>query len=147
MSERLAVGAFVQNKQGKYLLIETQAKIMSSTEKYWDLLRGGVEKGENLLDALKRELKEELGTDKFRNIKNLGMNFSFDFPEEIRKRTGFSSQRVELFFAEFYGNEEDIKIDGTEIIGFIFLDEKDFSKKASWDDTKEYFKKFLEMNV
>jgi|GEM_PF-5045942 len=34
MVERLAVGAFVKNKQGKYLLLETQAKIGKAIEKY-----------------------------------------------------------------------------------------------------------------
>ena len=56
MVERLSVGAFVRNKEGKYLLLETQAKIGKTIEKYWDIPKGGVEKEENLTEALKREL-------------------------------------------------------------------------------------------
>ncbi len=86
MVERLSVGAFVRNKEGKYLLLETQAKIGKTIEKYWDIPKGGVEKEENLTEALKRELVEELGTNKFGKIKKLNINFSFDFPTEIKKK-------------------------------------------------------------
>lgn len=147
MVERLAVGAFVKNKQGKYLLLETQAKIGKTIEKYWDILKGGVEKGENLITALKRELREELGTNKFSKIKKLNISFSFNFPAEVKKRIGFDSQRVELFFVEFYGEDKDIKVDKKEIENFVFVDEKEFLQKASYETTKEAFRKFLKLKL
>jgi len=101
MVERLAVGAFVKNKQGKYLLLETQAKIGKAIEKYWDIPKGGVEKGESLIEALKRELQEELGTDKFGGVRKLNISFSFNYPIEIKEKIGFDSQKVELFFENF----------------------------------------------
>ncbi|MEM5771819.1 MAG: NUDIX hydrolase [Candidatus Aenigmatarchaeota archaeon] len=143
MVERLSVGAFVRNKEGKYLLLKTQAKVGKIIEKYWDIPKGGVEREENLKEALKRELKEELGIDKFYKIKKLNISFSFNFPIEIRNRTGFDSQKVELFFVEFYGKNEDIKVDGKEIIDFVFVNENEFFKKASYETTKKAFRKFL----
>lgn len=143
MSERMSIGAFIRNKKGKYLLLKTQAKIGKSIEKYWDIPKGGSEKGENLIETLKRELREELGTDKFKNIRKLNISFSFKFPIEIKKKTGFDSQKVELFFVEFYGKNKDIKIDGKEIIDFMFVNEKEFLKKVSFKTTREAFKKFL----
>lgn len=145
MLERMGVGAFIRNKRGKYLLLKTQAKIGKSVERYWDIPKGGVRRGENLIKALKRELKEELGTNKFKNIRKLNINFSFNFPIEIKKKTGFDSQKVEIFFAEFYGKNNDIKIDGKEIIGFKFLTSKEFLKKASFENTKKAFKRFLKL--
>lgn len=143
MLERPSVGAFVRNKEGKYLLLETQAKVCKVIERYWDIPKGGVGRGENSIKTLKRELREELGTDKFRKIKKLNINFSFNFPKEIRERSGFDSQRVELFFVEFYGKNSDIKVDGKEIINFEFVNEKEFLEKVSFETTKKAFKKFL----
>jgi putative (di)nucleoside polyphosphate hydrolase len=145
MVERLSVGAFIRNREGKYLLLETQAKIGKTIEKYWDIPKGGVERGENLIKALKRELREELGTNKFGKIKKLNINFSFNFPAEVKKRIGFDSQRVELFFVEFYGKNKDIKVDKKEIVNFIFVDEKEFLQKASYETTREAFQKFLKL--
>jgi putative (di)nucleoside polyphosphate hydrolase len=142
MVERLSVGAFVKNRQEKYLLV---SKIGKANEKYWDIPKGGVEKGESLVEALKRELQEELGTDKFRNIRKLNINFSFNYPIEIKKRVGFDSQKVELFFVEFYGEDKDIKVDKKEIDNFVFVDEKEFLQKVSYETTKEAFRKFLKL--
>jgi putative (di)nucleoside polyphosphate hydrolase len=142
MVERLSVGAFVKNRQEKYLLV---SKIGKANEKYWDIPKGGVEKGESLVEALKRELQEELGTDKFGNIRKLNINFSFNYPIEIKKLTGFDSQKVELFFVEFYGEDKDIKVDKKEIDNFVFVDEKEFLQKVSYETTKEAFRKFLKL--
>jgi putative (di)nucleoside polyphosphate hydrolase len=121
------------------------SKIGKANEKYWDIPKGGVEKGESLVEAIKRELQEELGIDKFGNIRKLNINFSFNYPIEIKKLTGFDSQKVELFFVEFYGEDKDIKVDKKEIDNFVFVDEKEFLQKVSYETTKEAFRKFLKL--
>jgi len=133
MKIRKSVGAFVVDKKGRFLLVKKN--------NYWDIVKGGIEKNESEIEALKRELKEELGTDKFRNIKKLNMSFSFEFPEKIKKKIGFDAQKVELFLVEFYGDESEIKVDGKEISDFVFLDREEFLKKATYDDTKRAFLK------
>lgn len=52
----VAVGGFVENEQGHILLVKTQ-------HGGWVFPGGQVEIGENLLDALIREIKEESGID------------------------------------------------------------------------------------
>lgn len=52
----VAVGGFVINEQGKVLLVKTQ-------HEGWVYPGGQVENGENLLEALSREIKEESGID------------------------------------------------------------------------------------
>jgi hypothetical protein len=44
MRVRKSVGAFIRNKEGKFLLLKTRGE----KEVYWDILKGGVEKGEGL---------------------------------------------------------------------------------------------------
>lgn len=52
----VAVGGFVENEDGHLLLVKTQ-------HDGWVFPGGQVELGENLLDALSREIKEESGID------------------------------------------------------------------------------------
>ena len=45
--------------------------------------QGGIDEGETSEEALMRELKEEIGTDKARIIRKLDYKISYDFPEEL----------------------------------------------------------------
>src|SRR3989338_2028671 len=101
MKIRKSVGAFVVNKNGEFLLLKTQGE----GEIYWDIMKGGVERGEKHIDALKRELKEELGTDKFDKIKKLNLKFSFEFSDEVKVKLGYRRQNVELFLVHLVDNE------------------------------------------
>ncbi len=63
--------------------------------------------------------------------------------QKLKKKIGFDSQKVELFFVEFYGKSEDIKVDRKEVINFVFVNEKEFLEKVSYEATKKAFRKFL----
>jgi len=135
MKIRKSVGAFIKNKKGKYLIIHSK--------KYWDIPKGGVEKGESLVQAIKRELKEELGIDRFGRIEDLNLSFYYDYPDKLKDELGFSGQKVQIFYVEYIGKDNEIKIDDKEIIGFMFLGKKEFLKKLSYNTTKKAFKKLL----
>jgi len=139
MRIRKSVGAFIVNRSGKFLLLKTRGM----TRIYWDRLKGGVKEGETLLSTLKREIKEELGTEKIGEIKKLNLNFTFKFPERIRRRINFDGERVELFLVEFIGDEKDIKVDGKEILGFKFVDKDEFKRKATYRKTIEAFEELI----
>jgi putative (di)nucleoside polyphosphate hydrolase len=139
MKIRKSVGAFVVNKNGRFLLARTHGR----GDIYWDIPKGGIEKRETSLVALKRELKEELGTDKFGKIKKLNLSFTFEFPEEIKRDSGEEFQRVELFSVEFLGKEDDIKVDNKEISKAIFVNKDEFIEKVSFESTRNAFKKFV----
>ncbi|MFC1612303.1 NUDIX domain-containing protein [Patescibacteria group bacterium] len=62
MELQVGVKAFLKNKEDKYLLLKR------STEKYpeikedlWDIVGGRIDAGVPLIEALKREIKEETG--------------------------------------------------------------------------------------
>ena len=58
-------------KDDKYLLVE----MMGFPENYWKMPQGGVKGGETKRKALLRELKEELGSDNFKIIKQFPFHF------------------------------------------------------------------------
>ena len=139
MRIRRSVGAFIVNREGEFLLLKTRGM----TRVYWDILKGGIKEGENLEDALKREMKEELGTDKFGEIKRLNFSFTFEFPRKIREKINFDAERVELFFVRFTGEEKNIRVDGEEILDFKFVDKDEFKKKATYRKTIEAFEELI----
>ena len=53
---RVAVKGLVRNQSGKLLFVQERSDS-------WDLPGGGLERGENIVEALTREFREELGVD------------------------------------------------------------------------------------
>jgi putative (di)nucleoside polyphosphate hydrolase len=72
------VGVF-RNRKGQILLLER-----SDTAGAWQLPQGGVEAGETLDDALRREMLEEVGTDGFEVIVRGSETVRYEWPENAR---------------------------------------------------------------
>jgi ADP-ribose pyrophosphatase YjhB (NUDIX family) len=103
----IVVSAFIE-KDGKYLLINC-AKFND-----WRVPGGRIEPKERAEDALKREIKEELGIE-ISNTKFLGYGQDF---REVKEWNAFLS-RVVLYFK--CRTNEEIKPDKNEIIKFKWL--------------------------
>jgi putative (di)nucleoside polyphosphate hydrolase len=138
MRIRKAIGAFIVNKKGEFLIVKRKDQ---TGHMYWDIIRGGIEKGEKPLETLKRELKEELGIDRVGKIRRLNLSYIFEFPDEIKKKIRFDKQKVELFFVAL--DEQNIKIDKKEILEFQLLNKKEFLETATFDTTKKVFGKMI----
>ena len=83
---RLIVGAAVIERDGQYLVTRRQRGV--HLEGYWEFPGGKCEPGESLADCLRRELREELGSDSVPGVELLTV--SHDYPERT----------VELHFVE-----------------------------------------------
>lgn len=99
--------------QDVYRILIVERKI---EKEHWQLPQGGTE-GENIITAGERELKEELGTDKFKTINFYKKLHKYDFNGIMSKfkvtakeYTGYKGQKQGLVIAEFLGKDEDIKI-------------------------------------
>lgn len=121
--------AVIINKENKILL--TQKKNYQENE--WDFPGGGIKKNETDYQTILRELKEELGTDKFLIIKKSAHIDQYEWPDEVIERKilekgkSCRGQRRSQFFVKFLGNSSEIKIQEDEI------------KKVIWVDVKESF--------
>jgi putative (di)nucleoside polyphosphate hydrolase len=101
-------------KGNKFLLVLMPIKSFSD---YWKFPQGGVNEGEKRREAVMRELKEELGTDKFKIIKQYPYKHRYDWDETSTKSNGYKwrGQKQTFFLVEFLGTDKDIKIDKEEI--------------------------------
>ncbi len=87
---------------------------------HWQLPQGGTD-GENLMNAGARELKEEIGTDKFRSVAVFKNLWRYNYENKISgqipalyktlaKKSGNKGQKQGLFIAEYLGHDTDIKV-------------------------------------
>lgn len=95
---QLTVKAVVVNKEGKVLLLKRADKEVTNSAKY-DLPGGGIEKGETVLESLKRELSEELGLDNVEIGEVLRVS---EYPEDHEKLDSLKALR---FIAYYNGGE------------------------------------------
>ena len=136
---RKAVGAVIE-KDGKYLLVhKTLIPKHNIPLDEWGFSRGGIEEGEDIKDALMRELKEETGSDSYKIIKELG-SFKFEFPENLKKKSRHEAQINTIFLAEFTGDESELKPDGVEINELKWFSAEDALEIMAFDEQKDFFR-------
>ena len=117
------VGAIVF-KGNKYLLIQ----MIDWPDNFWKFPQGGVHGGETKKEALVRELKEELGSDKFKIIKQFNLKHQYDWDKESVKLTKFRwrGQKQTFFLVEFLGDE--IKINKNELKNYCLVTKNEVLK-------------------
>jgi 8-oxo-dGTP diphosphatase len=73
----LGIKALIRNGAGQIMLLQVNPKELSGDNPpYWDLPGGRIQRGETVLDALKREVEEETGLTDIVVGQNLGMILS-----------------------------------------------------------------------
>lgn len=77
---RPCVVAVFTNKNGQVLVCE-RADIKGA----WQFPQGGIEPGESALNALYREMREEIGCDRFKVLKEGSGLVKYRFPEGLQK--------------------------------------------------------------
>ena len=132
------VGALVF-KGDEYLLIQ----IADWPDVFWKMPQGGVKEGESKKEALMRELKEELGSDKFKIIKQFPFKHQYDWDEESVRHAGYHwrGQKQSFFMVEFTGDK--IIIDKKELKDYCWVTKEELLKKI--DSNHPLFKGYRKL--
>jgi len=129
---RRGVGMMIINKKKEIFLGQRFDKDKSA----WQMPQGGIDRGENELAALKREMLEETGIKKdYKIIFKSNKYFYYKLPQYLQKRLWkgrFVGQKQKWFLLEYFGDDKDINI----------KTEKPEFKKWSWA-TKEKMLKLI----
>lgn len=73
----LGVKAIIRNQEGKVLLLKVNTeKLSNTTEAYWDIPGGRVQRNSTVEETLQREIEEEIGIDQIANVKPFSMVLS-----------------------------------------------------------------------
>ena len=115
----------------------------------WQFPQGGIDKGEDVIEALFRELKEEIGTKKAKIIAEYPEWVSYDFPKEIAKKMKpYKGQRQRYFLIKLKKSAKiNLQTKHPEFDDYKFvkskrvLDHTSHFKKPVYEKVISYFKK------
>ena len=106
---RLGVGIALLNHENKVFV----GKRIDNPANSWQMPQGGVDKNEDLLQAAKRELKEETNIKTVAVIKELNEWLTYDLPENLLGKLWkgkYRGQKQKWFIMKFLGKNEEINI-------------------------------------
>lgn len=106
---RLNVGAVLFSREG--LVFVGQRKGFPDS---WQLPQGGVDAGEDLHQAILRELQEEIGTNKAEILAEHPDWLVYDLPPQllgVAWKGRYRGQRQKWFALRFTGTDQDIRLD------------------------------------
>ena len=120
---RLGVGAVVLNKKNQVFV----GKRKDNPIDKWQMPQGGVNTGENLIDAMKRELHEETNIQNIKILNEIDGWFEYELPKNLLGKIWkgrYRGQKQKWFVVKFLGNDGEINLqtDKPEFIEWRWLD-------------------------
>ena len=140
---RIGVGAIVLNRENKIFV----GKRVDNPIDKWQMPQGGVDKGENFISAMKRELKEETSIQNIKILKQLDQWFEYELPKNLLGiiwKGKFRGQKQKWFIVRFVGKETEInlKTKHPEFIEWKWVEIEDLTKVIV-DFKKNVYEKLL----
>ena len=135
---RLGVGIIVLNKENRVFV----GKRKDNPTDRWQMPQGGVDLGENFLEAMKRELKEETGIKSIKIIKEIEKFTQYELPDYLLGKIWkgkYKGQKQKWFIVRFIGKDNEINLNTgrPEFIEWQWIDVErltgvivDFKKKV-----------------
>ena len=142
---RIGVGAIVLNNDNKVFV----GKRKDNPVNKWQMPQGGVNKNENFVLAMKRELYEETSIKNIEILKELHGWLEYELPKELLGiiwKGKYRGQKQKWFITRFTGNESEInlKTKNPEFIEWKWIETDDlpnvivdFKKKVYLELVKE----------
>ena len=141
---RDGVGVVILNDDNKVFV----GKRKDNPVNKWQMPQGGVDRGENYLTAMKRELYEETSIKSIKILKEIDGFFEYELPKNlvgIIWKGKFRGQKQKWFITKFIGNQKEINLQtkNPEFIEWKWVDPDqlpeiivDFKKKLYLDLSK-----------
>ena len=107
---RIGVGAIILNKDNHVFV----GKRKDNPIDKWQMPQGGVDKGENFVTAMKRELIEETSIKNIKILKEIDNIYEFELPENlvgIIWKGRFRGQKQKWFIVRFLGKDSEINLE------------------------------------
>tara|TARA_B100000902_G_scaffold392220_1_gene444282 strand:+ start:953 stop:1438 length:486 start_codon:yes stop_codon:yes gene_type:complete len=120
---RKGVGIVVLNKENKVFV----AKRIDNPMNFWQMPQGGVDDGENFLDAAYRELEEETGIKNIELIQEIEGIMTYELPNHLLGiiwKGKYKGQQQKWFLMRYLGNDDEINIktDKPEFLDWKWID-------------------------
>ena len=147
---RSGVGIVVLNKQNKVFV----AKRIDNPKNFWQMPQGGVNEGENFLNAAYRELEEETSIKKVNLIQELEGTITYELPDRLLGiiwKGKYRGQKQKWFLMRFNGedNEINIKTKNPEFLDWKWIEIDQLTevvvdfKLHVYEEVKEQIKKII----
>ena len=139
---RTGVGIIVLNNNNQVFV----GKRKDNPGDKWQMPQGGVDKGEDFITAMRRELIEETSIKNIKILKEIQNMYQYELPKNlvgIIWRGKFRGQRQKWFITKFLGKDDEINLDTQhpEFIDWKWIDPNDLP------DVIVDFKKELYLNL
>ena len=123
---RTGVGIIVLNNDNQVFV----GKRKDNPGDKWQMPQGGVDKGEDFITAMKRELIEETSIKNIKILKEIQNMYQYELPKNlvgIIWKGKFRGQRQKWFITKFLGKDDEINLDTQhpEFIDWKWIDPKD----------------------
>ena len=106
---RSGVGIVVLNQENKVFV----AKRIDNPKNFWQMPQGGVDPGEDFLEAAYRELEEETSIKSVKLIKELDGMITYELPDRLLGiiwKGKYRGQKQKWFLMRFTGDDNEINI-------------------------------------
>ena len=106
---RNGVGIVVLNKENKVFV----AKRIDNPKNFWQMPQGGIDEGEDFLDAAYRELSEETSIKNVELIKELDGTITYELPDHLLGiiwKGKYRGQKQKWFLMKLVGEDKEINI-------------------------------------
>ena len=140
---RIGVGVIVLNDENKVFV----GKRKDNPVDKWQMPQGGVDKNENFLSAMKRELYEETSIKSIKVLKELDGLFEYELPQNLLGiiwKGRFRGQKQKWFIARFLGKDNEVNLNTKkpEFIDWKWLNIEELPNVIV-DFKKDVYKKLL----